>query len=386
MIEVRGKVFDGNSSTQTNAVLRLNDSGQLNLVSLDGEQNSQTISHSELKISSRLGNSARYIELGSLGRFETTDNNAVDAIADILLPNNKSSLLHKLESNIGLILVAVVITSLFVAATVRWGVPVAADKIVDVLPEKTADVIEQKILAQLENRWFKPSNLSSARQDELNVLFDQVVERLDANNKGYVFKLRDAEKTIGANALAFPSGTIVMTDQLVELASDDVQLAGIMAHEVGHLEGKHSLRQLVRASILTFVVAFIAGDVSGASSTLIAAPVAILQLSYSREFETDADNYALDYLGCDKDALDSMADFFNTIANIELVNAPPTGTKNNKPVATEPVVREPVVEEPEPSNTESEAQESQIDSFLATHPASSKRSGVFADYFDNECQ
>ncbi len=378
MIEVQGKLFDGNSSAQTAAVLRLNDHGQLTLISVGNEQ---MLNGSAIKISSRLGNSARYIELGSLGRFETSDNDAVDTIAETLLPNDKSNLLHKLESNLGLILVAVVITSLVVAATVRWGVPAAADRIVDALPDKTADVIEQKILVQLEKRWFKPSNLSIARQDELNALFEQVLERLDASNKGYVFKLRDAEKTVGANALAFPSGTIVMTDQLVELAKNDVQLAGILAHEVGHLEGKHSLRQLVRASILTFVVAFIAGDVSGASSTLIAAPVAILQLSYSREFETDADSYALDYLGCDKDGLNSMADFFNIIANIELVDAPPAGTKNNKPIATEPEITT-----PEPDSNNAETQESRIDSFLATHPASAKRSAVFANHYKNECQ
>jgi len=378
MIEVQGKLFDGNSSAQTAAVLRLNDHGQLTLISVGNEQ---MLNGSAIKISSRLGNSARYIELGSLGRFETSDNDAVDTIAETLLPNDKSNLLHKLESNLGLILVAVVITSLVVAATVRWGVPAAADRIVDALPDKTADVIEQKILVQLEKRWFKPSNLSIARQDELNALFEQVLERLDASNKGYVFKLRDAEKTVGANALAFPSGTIVMTDQLVELAKNDVQLAGILAHEVGHLEGKHSLRQLVRASILTFVVAFIAGDVSGASSTLIAAPVAILQLSYSREFETDADSYALDYLGCDKDGLNSMADFFNIIANIELVDAPPAGTKNNKPIATEPEITT-----PEPDSNNAETQESRIDSFLATHPASAKRSAVFANHYKNQCQ
>jgi len=204
------------------------------------------------------------------------------------------------------------------------------------LPDKTADVIEQKILVQLEKRWFKPSNLSTARQDELNALFEQVLERLDASNKGYVFKLRDAEKTVGANALAFPSGTIVMTDQLVELAKNDVQLAGT---------------------------------------------VAILQLSYSREFETDADSYALDYLGCDKDGLNSMADFFNIIANIELVDAPPAGTKNNKPIATEPEITT-----PEPDSNNAETQESRIDSFLATHPASAKRSAVFANHYENECQ
>jgi len=93
MIEVQGKLFDGNSSAQTAAVLRLNDHGQLTLISVGNEQ---MLNGSAIKISSRLGNSARYIELGSLGRFETSDNDAVDTIAETLLPNDKSNLLHKI--------------------------------------------------------------------------------------------------------------------------------------------------------------------------------------------------------------------------------------------------------------------------------------------------
>lgn len=373
MIEVHGKLFDGKSSTQTTATLTFNDTGQVSLSSAGSEQ---WVSATDISISSRLGNSARYLELGPLGRFETGNNDAVDAIAKILKPDEKSSLLYKLESNLTLIIVAVIVTSLFVAATVRWGIPAAADKIVDALPDKTTDVIENKILGQLEDRWFQPSTLSVTRKEELKALFEQVLQRLDASNKGYEFKLRDAEKTVGANALAFPSGTIIMTDQLVELASDDVQLAGILAHEVGHLEGKHSLRQIVRGSILTFLVAFIAGDVSGASSTLITAPVAILQLSYSREFETDADNYALRYLGCDKTALDFMAEFFGKLANIELVQEPPSGTKNNGPAVAEPDI----------TPVDKEAQANKFENFLATHPASSERSAMFRDHYENECQ
>ena len=384
MVEVHGKLFDGESSKLSSAILQLNDAGQLYLRNANHDQ---MLDANEVEISSRLGNSARYVELGVLGRFETTDNDAIDAMARELHVDDKSNFLHKLESNLPLIAVAVVITALFIAATVRWGIPIAADKIVDALPEKSADIIESKILEQLESSWFEPSKLSKARSNQLQDLFEQVLTKLNAQDKGYEFKLRDAQDSIGANALAFPSGTIIMTDQMVELASNDVQLAGILAHEVGHLEGKHSLRQLVRASIVTIAVAFIAGDASGASSALIAAPVAILQLSYSREFESDADSYALRYLGCDKEALALMADFFQIFAKLEQLT-PSASDKNDqeKTSAIDLETSDLDNQKIENQHIEKGSNESVFENFLATHPASSKRSEVFSNHYKNECQ
>ena len=47
-----------------------------------------------------------------------------------------------------------------------------------------------------------------------------------------VFRKSDA---IGANAMALPSGTIVVTDGLVTLAEDDREILGVLAHEAGHV-------------------------------------------------------------------------------------------------------------------------------------------------------
>ena len=42
---------------------------------------------------------------------------------------------------------------------------------------------------------------------------------------------------IDANAFALPSGIIVMTDELVELAKSDDELISVLAHEIGHVRG-----------------------------------------------------------------------------------------------------------------------------------------------------
>ena len=62
---------------------------------------------------------------------------------------------------------------------------------------------------------------------------------------------------------------------------------------------------------------------------MLAAPVGILHLSYSREFDSDADSYALRYLGCDKEALALMADFFQIFAKLEQLT-PSASDKNDQ--------------------------------------------------------
>ena len=389
---IEGVLFDGLSSKGKSAVLEV--ASLQSLVLTVGTQKYH-LSSDHLTFSSRLGNSARTISIQNHGKFETKDNSGVDLVASSLGMNSRLSLLHRLESNLGMIFIATIITVALGWAIVKYGIPVAADFIVDNLPDKTADYLEDKILEQLEARWFSASKLEQTRQDELHALFKQVVQELGAQEKGYQFRLRDAKDGVGANALAFPSGTIVMTDQLVNLVNNDAQIAGVLAHEIGHLQGKHSLRQIVRGSILTFMVAFIAGDVSGASAVLVAAPTVLIELRYSREFESEADTYALKYIGCDKTKLQQMARFFELLDapvanNMTVKNHTLKRNKSSNSTATEDDVT--IDNQPEETTDDVQGSEEQsIDfpkvnlEFLLTHPKSKKRSAHFRNYFDREC-
>jgi len=365
--KIQGSLFDGETSNASDATLIVNQGGIIQLI-CDGKESLPVIS----KISSRLGNTARYIEIDNLGRFETFDNDAVDQLSKFIPSDTKSTLLHTLESNLALILIAIVITVCFAGATIKWGIPALADHIVEIMPEKANDLIEDVVIDNIEKRWFKPSTLDQEQQEDLHQKFNTVLKKLGSENKGYIFKLKDAKETIGANALAFPSGMIIMTDQLIELADNDQQLMGIMAHEIGHLERKHSLRQLVRGSIVTFLVAFISGDVSGASSALITAPVVLLELSYSREFETEADHYALQYFECDVEGLNSIAAFFNKINDA------------HRPSPSEKETTEQT--EPQADINHSDQQHSNFNmDFLSTHPGSKNREKFFLEHAKTHC-
>ncbi len=91
--------------------------------------------------------------------------------------------------------------------------------------------------------------------------------------------------------MALPNGAIVLTDGLVTLLADRPDaVIGVLAHELGHLQLRHSMRLLLEVSALTGLSAIVLGDASG---IIAQAPLLLGVLSYSREHETEADDQAI---------------------------------------------------------------------------------------------
>ena len=91
------------------------------------------------------------------------------------------------------------------------------------------------------------------------------------------------------NAFAIPGGTVVVHSGLIEAAKTPEELAGVLAHEVQHIEQRHSLRAMAQSLGTMAALGMVFGDVSGIAQ--IAASLS--QLSYSRDAERDADSRAL---------------------------------------------------------------------------------------------
>ena len=101
---------------------------------------------------------------------------------------------------------------------------------------------------------------------------------------------------LGANAFALPGGTVVFTDELVRLASNREQLEAVYGHELGHLDRRHSLRRVAQNSLVTMAAIMITGDASATTDLIGTIPFILTDLAWTREFEREADDYALAYL------------------------------------------------------------------------------------------
>lgn len=96
------------------------------------------------------------------------------------------------------------------------------------------------------------------------------------------------------NAYALPGGHIVVNTGLLQAADSAAEVAGVLAHEISHVEQRHTLRNLMHALGWRALLGVATGDFSGGYWGDMAARLA--SLGYSRELETEADREGLEIL------------------------------------------------------------------------------------------
>ncbi|MCL6416524.1 M48 family metallopeptidase [Aestuariirhabdus sp. Z084] len=291
MISIEGLFYDGRSSRAIPARVVCDSTGRLACHPLQGQGALiEPMDLSCVRISSRLGDTPRYAYFDSGAKFETSDNDTID---EMLKRHGRKPALgwvSSLERHWRYVFVSTIIVALFSFWMVRDGIPLTARWVAQALPPEASQMIGKGTLKLLDDQVLSESQLSPERQEALRQHFSSIIERYPELPIRLEFRHGNA---LGANALALPSGVIVFTDELVELAEDDNQLWAVMAHEVGHLARQHALRSVVQSSILALGLVAITGDLNAASSILVGAPTLMLELSYSREFEREADRFAV---------------------------------------------------------------------------------------------
>ncbi len=97
------------------------------------------------------------------------------------------------------------------------------------------------------------------------------------------------------NAFALPGGKIFLLDGLIQKADSPDEIAGVLAHELGHVKHRDHLRQLIQTGGTSFLFGLLFGDVSGAGAVIFTSRT-LLNASYSREAEQNADDFAIDVM------------------------------------------------------------------------------------------
>ena len=94
------------------------------------------------------------------------------------------------------------------------------------------------------------------------------------------------------NALALPGGTIYLFNGLLERVRSGDELAGVLAHEIGHVANRDGTRRALQAGGASLLLSFVIGDFVGAAATVAIVRV-LSDASYSRAAETRADAYSV---------------------------------------------------------------------------------------------
>ncbi|MEN9599142.1 MAG: hypothetical protein RL596_1453 [Bacteroidota bacterium] len=97
--------------------------------------------------------------------------------------------------------------------------------------------------------------------------------------------LKDKE----VNAFALPGGKVVVYSGIVKSLQSADELAALLAHEVSHINKRHSLKSLLRSSAIAILISVALNDASGVASVLVENAETLRSLGYSRSLEREAD-------------------------------------------------------------------------------------------------
>lgn len=260
--------------------------------------------YSEMNYIGALGKILPVIELPDDARIEFLSNEIPDWLA--LKHRKLSENVHKIEGSWRWITVSFVVMLLTVVVTFKWGIPTAAYYIAMQLPDQTLNKIGDQAQTFIENQTDK-TQLSPQRQQQIQKLYQQHIQ----TNQSATLVFRQGGDFIAANALAIPNNTIILTDELVNLAQNDNELLGVLAHEQGHLDEKHSLQQALQSLGISILYVAMSGD---ASDILGGLPLAVISSKYSQKFELQADQYAIQQLKQQNISPKYLADFLQRLA------------------------------------------------------------------------
>ena len=291
-----GKWHAHGSATQTTAIIEIIDDLHFSVKAEEGVTYNEKLE--TLNVSDRLGNVERKITLEDGSIFTTKDNDAIDR----LLKEHKGSsgangFIHALESHLGWVGVALVVTVLFSFSFFKWGVPWTSSKIAHALPHETNQLIATNTLSFLDKYLFNESDLDEERQSQIRKHFKTKIAPLSSEEDSdieYTLHFRNWDDL--PNAFALPSGDIVLTDKFVELSDNQDEIDSVLLHEMGHVVHRHSLERVIESTFVSVAVMMVTGDGNGLADMGVGLGSILVSSNYSRGHESEADRYAFEHM------------------------------------------------------------------------------------------
>ena len=259
---------------------------------LIGAQISQRLATGELRVSPRIGRADRFIDLPRGGQFQCADHPLLDRLPQEV---RGEGVVAWLEQRVAVAIASVAVILSLLSAGYFYGLPAAADYIAMRIPIETEDAVGRRSLAWLdENKWFRPSQIAPDMQARIRQGFDELRDGLPQASHCRL-EFRDSP-FIGPNAFALPGGTIVITDAMVQTAESPEEVLAVLAHELGHVERRHAMRHVLQDSAAAVTAAAVTSDAASLGVAVAGLPAVLVQARYSREFETEADDFAFQLL------------------------------------------------------------------------------------------
>ncbi len=239
----------------------------------------------------RLGN-AKFPEQ----RLEIHDANAWHRVRDTC-PNLGRTQFH-VPANLGVIAGGLVL-SIFLVWGMFAAIPVVSETFAPFVPDsaKTAlsDMVREELFA--EHKICKnPEGVAALKAMKARMKVPAAISLNVINH----------EMT---NAVTLPDDSITFFEGLLQKAESPEEVAGVLAHELGHVEHQHVAKNLVRAFGTQFMFALMTGGTSSAVDGRVVLNV-LMQNGFQRDAEHEADDFAVHYLQAQAINPDGYLKFF----------------------------------------------------------------------------
>ncbi len=292
----RGIFFDGLSASRHEVAVELAPAA-LRLRAADGTILAEW-GYDELETLSSPDDVLRLGRAGNpvLARLELKDPQLAAAIDERSAPVDRTGRIERrLRDKVIFWSVAATLSLLLVAIL---GVPRLASALTPLVPyaleRKLGAAVATQARASLDDhRTGTVFECGNAQNEQAGrAAFDRLLEQIEAAaSLPWPLKVMIVRRP-EANAITFPGGHIYVFEGLIKNAGTPDELAGVLAHEVGHVAHHDGTRTVIEGAGLSLLFGALLGDFVGGGAVILAAKT-ILQTSYSREVEAAADKYGV---------------------------------------------------------------------------------------------
>lgn len=156
-------------------------------------------------------------------------------------------------------------------------------------------------------------NFKQCEAPELEREIETVGKKLIPTDSPFQYRFRIINEPT-ANAFALPGGVILIHSGLLEASGSFEEVAGILAHEISHVEQRHGIQKLIRVFGFHYLISMIVGagfEEFETLETISEITDLLIFLNYSRDTEKEADKFAVDLLHEQSISVSGLKDFFD---------------------------------------------------------------------------
>ncbi len=182
--------------------------------------------------------------------------------------------------------------------------------------QETELELGRKLSAQIEK---KEKPLADSRiQAYVRQLVAPIAQRSLQDRPGIVYQVTVIDDPKQINAFALPGGYVYVYSGLLKAADNEAELAGVMAHEIGHVVARHSANQLAAQYGMELLTQLALGEDAGQLGEMAASLAGAGAMArFSRDDEREADEYGFKYMtACGYDPR-ALLTFFTRLEQLE---------------------------------------------------------------------